>query len=572
MGWEVRRPLGALLVALLGALLGAATAAAARAGGGGWPLEVRLPGGGVVRGAQEVGHEAWWGIPYAEPPMGERRFAAPVPAAPWEGARDCSRDAARRCLRLSLKWSEQLDPRKQATVVGQEDCLYLNIFRPSSAMDSAGWDALPVLAYIHGGGFKSGDPPEGGTYHFWKLAEDVGQIVVSLEYRLGPMGFLALEELRSEEGGVGNYGLQDQRLALAWIQENILAFGGDPSRVTVFGESAGAMSICSHVGSPSTKGLFSGAIIQSGNCDSPLVFATADRGLAGGRALRDAVGCGSLKSESATRECMRSALVSDILHFSASNRENFPLFPIIDWAPVVDGVTVERLPLEAVQMGAFNDETDVIIGSAKNDGSMFAAALPLFAGQLRLPQTMLRDFLLRVFGADKTKAILNEFPSKGLFGTPKQVTELITGYLFRCPARRFSRALASKGRDAWLYEFAYKFSGRKYKLLGDYHTSENKWLFGGKGKDLDLKGSDAEMQAALQGYWGTFAAAGDPNIGARSGGEQTTLPPWPAVSAEQTRFMVLTENPTIHPDVGNLHGPGDKACDFWDTLQPPQEF
>jgi para-nitrobenzyl esterase len=201
-----------------------------------------------------------------------------------------------------------LDPRKKPRAVGSEDCLYLDVYRPALGPGQeppeggVAWQALPVLVYIHGGGFKAGDPPEGDTYHFWKLAEDLGQVVVSLEYRLGALGFLALEELRTEAGGLGNFGLQDQQLALSWVQKNILAFGGDPDRVTIFGESAGAMSICAHVGSPRTKGLFARAIVQSGNCESPLVFAPPARALGGGQALREAVGCGGLGSAVATRE------------------------------------------------------------------------------------------------------------------------------------------------------------------------------------------------------------------------------------------------------------------------------
>lgn len=537
-----------------------------------------------MRGARRGGHLAWWGIPYGAPPTGARRFAPPEPADPWEGVRDCSggRDPARQCARSSLKWSDLLDPRKQPRAVGREDCLHLDVYRP--ALDpgrgrreggAAAWAALPVLVYIHGGGFKSGDPPEGDTYHFWKLAEDVGQVIVSVEYRLGPLGFLALEELRTEAGGLGNFGLQDQRLALSWVQENILAFGGDPDRVTLFGESAGAMAICAHVGSPGTKGLFARAIVQSGNCESPLVFKSPAQALGGGEALREGVGCGGLGSAEATRECMRRVPVEDLLRFPTSNHAHFPLSPILDWGPVVDGVTVERRPLDAVQQGSFNDAAEVVIGSAKNDGSVFGLALPLLSDKLGWPETMLRGLVDRIFGPAAGKAILRQFPRKGfVLGVYPQIDEIVTDYLFRCSARRFARALASRGRPAWLYEFSYAFQGSKYRALGDYHTSENKWLFGGKGSDLHLTGADAAMQAALQGYWGNFSAGGDPNgAGGRGGGvagaqSPAKLPAWPVISETHPSIMILTQNPAAAPAAGASSAPREAACDFWDGVAP----
>ena len=162
--------------------------------------------------------------------------------------------------------------------------------------------------------------------------------------------------------------------------------------------------------------------------------------------------------------------------------------------------TGERRPLDGVQQGSFNDAAEVVIGSAKNDGSVFGLALPLLSDKLGWPETMLRGLVDRIFGPPAGKAILRQVPRKGfVLGVDPQIDEIVMDYLFRCSARRFARALASRGRPAWLYEFSYAFQGSKYRALGDYHTSENKWLFGGKGSDLHLTGADAAMQAALLG-------------------------------------------------------------------------
>ena len=176
---------------------------------------------------------------------------------------------------------------------------------------------------------------------------------------------------------------------------------------------------------------------------------------------------------------MRRVPVEDLLRFPTSNHAHFPLSPILDWGPVVDGVTVERRPLDAVQQGSFNDAAEVVIGSAKNDGSVFGLALPLLSDKLGWPETMLRGLVDRIFGPAAGKAILRQFPRKGfVLGVYPQIDEIVTDYLFRCSARRFARALASRGRPAWLYEFSYAFQGSKYRALGEWGARQARGLAG----------------------------------------------------------------------------------------------
>lgn len=201
-------------------------------------------------------------IPYAAPPLGALRFAAPAPVTPWTTAKDVSA-LPPSCLQLKLD---------DALFAGAEDCLYLSVSVPDACAGPGA--SCPVMVWIYGGAFILGDEWEFGFYDAANLAASRGVVVVAPQYRLGPFGFTALEALRAEDAGrsTGNAALQDQVAALRWTRDNAAAFGGDASRVTIFGESAGGFSICWLMVSQSAAGLFHRAIMESGSCDSPQFF------------------------------------------------------------------------------------------------------------------------------------------------------------------------------------------------------------------------------------------------------------------------------------------------------------
>jgi len=259
---------------------------------------VVVTGSGPVEGLEDDGVFSYRGIPYAAAPVGDLRWKPPVDPAPWTE---------------TLTATEKGDICPQAAFLGlpspgftpSEDCLYINIDTP---MEGAN---LPVMVWIHGGGFTVGEgiQADGGTVGDL-IARQTGTVVVSMNYRLGQLGFLAHSDLTAEspDDASGNYGLMDQTAALHWVQENIAAFGGDPDQVTIFGESAGAFSVCSHLASAESADLFSKAIIQSGSCERP--WSTLAAAESQGDAFAEALGCGS---EDDVLACMRAKPWADVL-------------------------------------------------------------------------------------------------------------------------------------------------------------------------------------------------------------------------------------------------------------------
>ncbi len=220
------------------------------------PITVQTDKGPVV-GRQAGAVRTFFGIPYAAPPVGDLRWKAPQSAAAWTNPRDASA-FGNVCFQVATGMLEGEEQTK-GKILGNEDCLYLNVYSPSSATPDS---RLPTMVWIHGGAFIFG---AGSEYDASVLAQKHRVVVVTLNYRLGSFGFLSLTTLKAEspDRASGNYGLLDQQAALRWVQNNIVAFGGDRGNVTLFGESAGAMSVCAQLASPAAAGLSHKAIIQS---------------------------------------------------------------------------------------------------------------------------------------------------------------------------------------------------------------------------------------------------------------------------------------------------------------------
>ncbi len=220
------------------------------------PAPVKVEGG-MLQGTVEDGLTIYRGIPYAAPPVGDLRWRAPQPAAKWQGVRNAS-EYGRACVQTNAAISNLPAP--------SEDCLFVNVWTPAKRAS----DRLPVMVWIHGGGFTAGTPAEKLYHGEWLAAK--GVVVVSVGYRLGVFGFMAHPALSAESDHhvSGNYGLLDMIAGLQWVQKNIAAFGGDARRVTVFGESAGAIAVSQLCASPLAKGLFQGAISESGGSFGPV--------------------------------------------------------------------------------------------------------------------------------------------------------------------------------------------------------------------------------------------------------------------------------------------------------------
>jgi len=496
------------------------------------PLVVKTDKG-PVEGAVIENSRAFLGIPYAAPPVGELRFKAPAPHAAWTDTL-VAKTKGLACSQMKVLGSG-FD-----TSTG-EDCLTLNVWAP----DRPKSDRLPVLVWIHGGGFTIGSGND-NAYDGRNFAEQTGTIVVSINYRLGPLGFLAHAALSAEVAdhpASGNWGLEDQRAALSWVKQNIAAFGGDAGNVTVFGESAGGISTCLHLVSPKSKDLFQRAIIESGPCDDTMSKDTAE---AQGVTFVEAIGC---KDAADVLACLREKPIEAVMTALPSSQD-FLFGGGPKWFPVEDGFNVMGKASKSFASGDFS-KMPVIVGANDDEGTLFFA----------LDGTMVptdADFaaLIEKVVPGHSQEILKLYPSSE-YGSSQAAAQAAVGDGgFVCPARRTARQLEKGGASPFLYHFTYR---PPNALLGDnlgaFHSSEVKFVLGNPSQILPQQLTDEELvlSANLMGYWSRFAAAGDPNgAGAFA---------WPKYA------VASDENIVLDMEIKKASGFKKDTCDFWDTVE-----
>lgn len=506
------------------------------AGGSAAPLEVATDKG-PVKGTLLGATRAFLGVPFAAPPLGDLRWRPPEPHAAWSDTLDASTKG--RACSQNAALSGKFDPKTG------EDCLTLNVWTP--AKPAAG--KLPVMVWLHGGGFVLGSGSD-AAFDGQALSEATGTIVVTLNYRLGPLAFLALPALASEDAShpsSGDYGLEDQRAALAWVQANIASFGGDPATVTLFGQSAGAISTCMHMVSPKSKGLFQRAIVESGSCTTGNTQATA---LALGAQLVEKLGC---KDAADPLACARAKPVEDIVAALPSS----PAFFLGDgarWFPVIDGWNLPDHPGTLLAAGSF-EKVPVLLGSNGDEGSLF---LYLAGDAGKVPDEAAFLALVEKLAPGHGAEVVTRYPTAMYASAKAAATAAIGDAVFVCPTRRTARALTAAGAAAFLYHFTYAPEGTLLPGLGSFHSSEVEYVFGNPSQ-LDPKPlSDDELglSAAIMGYWSRHAAAGDPN--------RDKAFAWPKYDVTGDENIVL--------DLGiakEAHLEED-LCDFWDGI--PLDF
>ena len=443
---------------------------------------------GVVQGKVAGGTWTWQGIPFAAAPVGPLRFSAPVEAPCWEGIRPTT-SFGPACLQKT----------ESGEIIGSEDCLTLNVWAPETATASS---ALPVLVFIHGGGHQQGSASQqladgSAMYDGQRFAERAFAILVTIDYRLGPFGFLAHPSLTAERPEKsGNYGMLDQILALRWVKNNIASFGGAPERVLVFGESAGAVSTCRLVASSLAGGLFSAAIIESGACVAkPLADAEAN-----GIAVAQAVGC---TDPSAAPACLRG-VGADALMATLSPLEGESLRQQYDG--VIDGHALSDAPLSLIESGRHNHVPAVIGTNTEEQGrnaplamteEQYVEAVRAYAASLGAPAL--------------ANALLAQYPSADYSSPRAAYVALTTDVKFTCPARKALRAFA-QGQTEPVYRYVFSHVPDnlpvRAKALGATHGIELLFVF----DVLPNPGpGDEIVTAAINGYWSRLAAVGDPN-------------------------------------------------------------
>lgn len=479
---------------------------------------VRSTASGPVKGTESDGYYAFRGIPYAQPPVGELRFAAPEPAAAWSAEREATAYGSD-CV--------------QSDGSGAEDCLFVNVFTPKTP------GPHPVMVWIHGGAFIFGSGA--GSYIPTRLVSN-DTVVVTINYRLGRLGFLAHPGLAAETSAnaSGSYGIMDQQLALKWVKDNIAEFGGDADNVTIFGESAGGLSVLSHLVSPTSEPLFDKAIVQSGSysmVQTPMAAAQT-----AGETFATNIGCDNpdLAAEVA---CLRGKSVEDILKLPASS--------------VTPTLRPDILPKSVGPSLADGDfaKVPVIAGTNLDEYAYFlASGQPITADNYKA-------VLTATFGATIVpaydKAFFNNSPSRA-------VSAAYTDYAFACNASTQANSIQANNSAAF---YAYEFADRdappiinipEWLDAGAAHAFEIQYLFGDDAS-FGARATEEQVQLAnvMTRAWTNFARYGDP-----SATDGTFA--WPAYEIPNGQMVSF-----VPPEPQPLTGVEFRAthrCDIWDQV------
>jgi para-nitrobenzyl esterase len=475
---------------------------------------------GLVQGTAADGVTLYKGIPFAAPPVGDLRWRAPKPPVAWAGVRQADKFEPA-CMQVPIV-NRDLG---MDSVEINEDCLYLNVWTPAR---SAG-EKLPVMVWIYGGGFTIGGTSL-SLYDGTNLAKK-GVVLVSLAYRLGAFGFLAHPELSAEQGGhSGNYGLLDQIAGLQWVKRNIAGFGGDPNRVTIFGESAGGISVSMLSASPLAKGLFRGAISESGGSFGP----ERQAGNEGGE-MMDSLAAAEKKGTAFLAK-LGATSIADARKKSADDvLKNSPPGLGTAW-PIFDGYVLLGDQYKLYEAGRYND-TPVLIGTNSDEGALFVP----FAKSDAYQKSIHAGY------GDYADKILAAYPGGTDAEALRSSRDIFRDATFAWPTWSWARLQSKTGKGK---VYAYYFTHRppypnapQFKDWGAAHAGEIAYVFGNFTAGMPASASDRSVSEEISSYWVNFAKSGDPN--------GSGLPHWPAFTSANGQVMRL-DDPCTPIDMPNL--------------------
>jgi para-nitrobenzyl esterase len=483
------------------------------------PAEVVRTADGLVRGVVAADHRTFQGIPFAAPPVGDLRWRSPQPVTPWTGVRETTTPSAR-CAQAP----------GGGTPSTAEDCLYLNVTTPSTR------GPKPVMVWVHGGGNSYG---AGADSDPTRLAVTGNVVVVTINYRLGVFSAFAHPDL----AGGGAFGMEDQQAALRWVRRNATAFGGDPNRVTLFGESSGAWDVCGQLTSPRARTLFQRVIIQSGTCasnwpangviytqpaGSPWLSLAESR--AHGAELAAQHGCADV-------ECLRRLPAADLIPQDTNT---------ILTAMAYGTSILPTRPDQALASGAFN-RVPVLSGHTRDEGRLAAAFIPR-----PFTEQTYQSLLAEEFG-DQAPRVAAEYPSDAFDSPALAYAQVLTDRVWACNHVVDHRAMA-RHTTVYGYEFADRTAPTGWFPFppdlppGAFHSSELPYLFDPVGFPATLNPAQAALADQLIAYWSQFATTGNPN-----GGD---LPQWPTFHGANAQS--LAPGAITQVDVAAEHN-----CAFW---------
>ncbi|MBX7166932.1 MAG: carboxylesterase family protein [Pirellulales bacterium] len=482
---------------------------------------------GLVQGEAEDVH-CYKGIPFAAPPVGELRWREPQPPVAWTGVRECY-EFGPCCTQKASPFLTQM-PGMALSAPQSEDCLYLNVWTPAKRSEQP----LPVMVWIHGGGYiwGAGSQP---VYEGSDLARR-GVIAVTINYRLGHLGFLAHPALsaESEHKVSGNYGILDQIAALRWVQKNIANFGGDPQQVTIYGESAGGGSVFTLIASPLAAGLFQRAIAESG---PSLTMAglkqkryghlpAEEAGLLAAKTL-------GVENSGDALQALRALPVDEIIS-KTSSMEGSGEFSIrgnvLSIAPVVDGYVLPDDPMKLYAAGKVN-AVPLIVGANKDEATLFTMFAPL-------PKSIeaMGKIVDTEFGplAGKIKEL---YPAAKQAEIRRAVVDLAGDVIFLAPARYVARSVAKAGASVFTYNFAHRPPAPTGPMFGAHHGAEIPYALDNIEIATGARESDIKVRDLMTGYWVQFAKTGNPNF--------EGAPAWPTVTASEDPVLIISDAPEV---------------------------
>ncbi|EER07696.1 Acetylcholinesterase 1 precursor, putative [Perkinsus marinus ATCC 50983] len=552
--------------------------------------------------------EVFYGIPFAKSPVGDLRFRAPQQFDEhWTTVK-----------KMDTKQSQCPDKYGR----GDEDCLYLNVWRPANATLGS---KLPVMAWIFGGGFVDGNAAS-SDYDGSALASQHNVVVVTMNYRLGDLGYFASPASFNEEGTTGNWGQLDQQLALKWIQKNIEAFGGDKDRVLLFGESAGAFSVVWHIAAPSSAGLFHSAVLESSTSHTDIFFQQPqDAYRYYDWVAKELVGC----KDANDMDCLRHV---DASKFTLPKNVRFdpnqcpewgsPIFPMMPVGPCIDGKILPDVPLNMVKKGDFN-KVPTIVGTNRDEGTAFVAGLSgVVPGVPRQPdmddvRTLLFYMLQSEEAVDEALAAYPVADYTTTYGTESQgfelASEMIRDAIFHCPSQELAQAISDNGGDAYMYLFnmdpifpkwvdkintgnrpMFGFGNFTPEQMGTFHSSEIPFVFK-RFEDHGVTVKEPNMYEVYMGHpprqpgdvyhqvsdkmscmWASMAASGKPVGGDVVCPPQPHLPNWGTYMANSKnslgQYLHLGRDVQMEPLVKDNAYPHSEfaskdVCEFWNAQQ-----
>jgi para-nitrobenzyl esterase len=478
---------------------------------------ITMSQGGLAGQVNAHGVRSFKGIPYAEPPVGDKRWTAPVAARPWKGVRD-AHDFGASCFETSYSPQSLFNVHPPQL---SEDCLFLNVWTPPHAKKA------PVIMWIHGGSFVRGgswEPQYEGT-HF----AEHGVVFVTINYRLGSLGWFALPELSAESphGVSGNYGLLDQIEALRWVKKNIAAFGGDPSNVTIMGESAGGVCMALLMVSPQARGLFQKVIAESLGIQSAPELKQRNHGLPSaeenGTAFEKALGAADLKA-------LRAIDAKTVTEHSGFRG-----------GPTVDGWAVPRQIVDTFDRKEAA-RVPVLMGFNRNE--IYPVLMAFFPQNLPDSSAVYEAEIHKRYG-DLAPEFLRLYPSIDIKGSTLAASR---DAIFGWSAERIVRDEAEAGMPSYFYFFDHGYPAAEARGFHAFHGSELSYVFGHVGKDAVLPPNwplpegpqENALSDAMMAYWTSFARTGVPNAKGQ--------PDWPAFAPNKS-YIYFTEKPEVATDL-----------------------